>query len=120
MSDTRRVRDAIEAADAVLLPSVGGTPPLTHGLVFVAIAAALRAYDADVPGGGDDVTGRTLTDDARRLIALVDEQAKDARLWFDAETITEAALMQALRRLHAAVEGDWELVERLDPGADDD
>jgi hypothetical protein len=36
---------------------------------------------------------------------VVDEQAKDEGLWFDAVYITESMLQQALRRLHAAVEG---------------
>ena len=34
------------------------------------------------------------------------EQAEDEGLWFVAETITESYLQSALRRLHAAVEGD--------------
>ena len=36
--------------------------------------------------------------------ALVDEQAEDAGLWFDAETVNEAYLQKELRRLHAAIE----------------
>lgn len=36
--------------------------------------------------------------------AVVDEQAEDEGLWFDAETVGEELLQQALRRLHAAVE----------------
>lgn len=47
---------------------------------------------------------------------VVSEQAADARLWFVPETITERALLNALRRLHAAVEGDAEMVATLDPG----
>ena len=35
---------------------------------------------------------------------VVDEQAEDEGLWFVAETMTEAYLQSALRRLHAAVE----------------
>lgn len=38
------------------------------------------------------------------LQALVDEQAEDDGLWFDATTAPEAYLQQELRRLHAAVE----------------
>lgn len=39
---------------------------------------------------------------------VVDEQADDEGLWFVAQTAPEAFLMRALRRLHAAVEGeDW-------------
>ncbi len=34
------------------------------------------------------------------------EQAEDEGLWFVAETAPEAYLQQALRRLHAAVEGE--------------
>lgn len=37
---------------------------------------------------------------------LVQAQAEDEGLWFQAETITEAYLQRALRRLHAAVEHD--------------
>lgn len=33
-------------------------------------------------------------------------ESEDAGLWFVAQTITEDALQRALRRLHAAVEGD--------------
>lgn len=39
-------------------------------------------------------------------MAVVNEQAEDVGLFFDAVYITEAYLMQELRRLHAAVEGD--------------
>lgn len=41
---------------------------------------------------------------AARTIA--GEQAEDEGLWFDAQTAPEAYLQQALRRLHAAVEGE--------------
>ena len=40
---------------------------------------------------------------ARRVAA---EQANDDGLWFKAETAPEAYLQQALRRLHAVIEGD--------------
>lgn len=36
--------------------------------------------------------------------AVVEEQAEDEALWFEAETATEAYLQQALRELHAAIE----------------
>lgn len=36
---------------------------------------------------------------------VCDEQAKDEGLWFVAETVTEAYLQAALRRLHATIEG---------------
>jgi hypothetical protein len=44
----------------------------------------------------------------RREVALrvVQEQALDDGLWFRAERVTEAYLQAALRRLHAAIEGD--------------
>lgn len=38
------------------------------------------------------------------LRAIVDEQANDEGLWFEAQTAPEAYLQAALRRLHAAVE----------------
>jgi len=41
----------------------------------------------------------------KRIKALVDEQAEDEGLWFEPENITEDYLQQALRRLHAVVEG---------------
>ena len=37
---------------------------------------------------------------------VVSEQAEDEGLWFVAATASEAYLQQALRRLHAAVEGE--------------
>ena len=39
-------------------------------------------------------------------LQLVNAQAEDAGLWFNAQTAPEAYLQQALRRLHAAVERD--------------
>lgn len=51
-----------------------------------------------------------------RLVAKVaKEQAKDESLWFHASTSPEAYLQRALRRLHAAIEGDRVLVAKLDP-----
>lgn len=41
-----------------------------------------------------------------RIRALVSAQADDAALWFEAVTAPEAYLQAALRKLHAAVEGD--------------
>lgn len=38
--------------------------------------------------------------------ALVAEQAADEALWFKAQTAPEAYLQQALRALHAAIEGE--------------
>lgn len=43
-----------------------------------------------------------------RLIAIrkvLDAQINDKGLWFDAETAPEAHLQQALRELHAVIEG---------------
>lgn len=39
-------------------------------------------------------------------VAVVNEQAEDEALWCQALTATEAYLQAALRRLHAAVEGE--------------
>ena len=43
--------------------------------------------------------------DEKAVKALVDEQANDEGLWFEAETCAEAYLQQALRKLHAVIEG---------------
>jgi hypothetical protein len=51
--------------------------------------------------------------DHEKLIKLVNEQAEDESLWFHAHYVTEDVLMRALRRLHAAIEGDWELADKL-------
>ncbi len=51
----------------------------------------------------------TAREDVTRLAAarrIVDEQAKDEGLWFNARTAPEAYLQQELRRLHAAVEAE--------------
>ncbi len=48
-----------------------------------------------------------MTDDDRfkAARAVVEEQARDGRLWFKPSYITEATLQRELRRLHAAIEG---------------
>ena len=41
----------------------------------------------------------------KRALKLVEEQSEDEALWFNAVTIPEAYLQQALRELHAVIEG---------------
>lgn len=43
--------------------------------------------------------------DERHVEGLVADQANDPGLWFVPQTASEAYLQQALRRLHAAIEG---------------
>jgi len=47
-----------------------------------------------------------LTPTIENAMTVVKEQAEDESLWFFAEHITESILQKALRRLHAAVEGE--------------
>lgn len=42
--------------------------------------------------------------DIEALLNLVDNQAEDEGLWFEAETASEAYLQQELRCLHMAIE----------------
>ena len=43
---------------------------------------------------------------------MVDEQAEDDGIWFDAQYITEAYLQHQLRRLHRVIEtGEYEVSE---------
>lgn len=42
----------------------------------------------------------------QEALALVAEQSEDDGLWFVAETCSEAYLQEALRKLHAVIEGD--------------
>lgn len=49
-----------------------------------------------------------------KLRAVVDEQADDGGLWFVPETAPEDYLQRALRRLHAAIEGDKQTLSALD------
>ena len=42
--------------------------------------------------------------DLSAIRALVDEQAEDEGLWFEAQYISEAMLQSALRSLHAVIE----------------
>lgn len=44
------------------------------------------------------------TTDITEIRALVDKQAEDEGLWFEAETAPEAYLQQELRKLHALIE----------------
>ena len=43
--------------------------------------------------------------DSNPVQELVNQQADDAGLWFEAQTAPEAYLQKALRQLHAAIEG---------------
>ena len=56
------------------------------------------------PVDGNVVPLDAESDPWAEVIALVDEQAEDEGLWFQAETMPEAYLQQELRRLHAAIE----------------
>lgn len=47
-----------------------------------------------------------LEDKLAAIQRLVDEQAEDESLWFHPQHITEDILQQALRRLHAVIEGE--------------
>jgi hypothetical protein len=57
---------------------------------------------------GNEGPGMTILRALRSKIAVsavVEEQAKDEGLWFQAETAMEAYVQTALRRLHAIIEG---------------
>jgi hypothetical protein len=47
-----------------------------------------------------------LADRLDAVQAIVNDQAEDDGLWFEAVTAPEAYLQQELRRLHAVIEGD--------------
>ena len=49
--------------------------------------------------------------------SVVDEQAEDDGLWFASQTASEAYLQQALRRLHATIEGEAGMLALLQKGA---
>ncbi len=46
-----------------------------------------------------------------KVINLVNEQAEDESLWFIPEYVTEEYLQKALRKLHAVIEGNEEMLE---------
>lgn len=71
-----------------------------YGAVYGYTSYQLRKY-GEACRSPSSAEGRS--DTAARVVA---EQADDDALWFAAETITEAHLQAALRRLHAAVEAD--------------
>lgn len=48
---------------------------------------------------------REMADRSAAVAELVNEQAEDTGLWFDAATAPEAYLQHALRQLHATIEG---------------
>jgi len=45
-----------------------------------------------------------MSDKLQELLDLVNEQAEDEALWFQAQFISEAYLQEALRKLHKAIE----------------
>lgn len=66
---------------------------------------APNIMDDDIRKFAEAVRALSLQDHATEARRLVDEQAKDEGLWFHAQTCAEAYLQAALRKLHAAVEG---------------
>lgn len=44
--------------------------------------------------------------DEAKIRAIIEEQANDDGLWFEAETCAEAYVQAALRRLHETIEGE--------------
>jgi len=65
--------------------------------------------DCDAAHINDAPPIQTVTNNA---LTVVHKQAEDRDLWFIPETITEDYLQRALRKLHAAVEGDAASVPR--------
>jgi hypothetical protein len=96
-----------DGADAPTAGAPNGTLRPTRSAVE-AVARAIALAD------GEDYMEDCERYDRRALAALaalpatavVNEQAEDDGLWFAAQTITEDTLQRALRRLHAAVEGE--------------
>jgi hypothetical protein len=54
--------------------------------------------------------------DIVKALEVVKEQAEDESLWVHPETIVEDHLQRALRRLHAAIEGDELMLAELEKG----
>jgi len=65
----------------------------TDGAAFCALQIQLLANRKKAEIGMDDT-----------LMKLVEKQAQDQGLWFQARTAPEAYLQQELRKLHAAIE----------------
>ena len=55
---------------------------------------------------GEEMNKPTAQERLDKIRALVDRQAEDAGLWFQARTAPEAYLQQELRKLHAVIEGE--------------
>ena len=55
--------------------------------------------------GVQDGTIKELRRQLAEIEVVVDQQANDEGLWCEAETCAEGYIQQALRRLHAAIEG---------------
>ena len=63
-----------------------------------------RECEGYVPADARVGTIATLRAQLDEAQSLVDEQAEDEGLWFQAQTAPEAYLQQELRRLHAVIE----------------
>jgi hypothetical protein len=86
-------------------------PPLPEHDVFAAKggysskAMHLYALDARRPILEEAIKDfKDLRARFEKIVAVVNEQAEDFGLWFDAVYATEAYLQQELRRLHAVIE----------------
>lgn len=91
-------------------PSYSDLQAMLEKLAGVAGGEPCNCLGGDKYGECDFCQARSLLDRTKNAletpaVTVVNEQANDEGLWFLTPTASEAYLQQALRRLHAAVEG---------------
>ena len=85
-----------------------GVPKARHrGLLSVGIDCLTTRYRKEISNLTQQLEeAKRDADKLQKIKDLVDEQANDGGIWFQADTAPEAYLQHKLRLLHAVIEGD--------------
>lgn len=117
----RRVADKLGGVDALKAAGWGLVGASAKGfatqmatLTVILVPITKEAREDDLADLLDQVAEVDVHLRSPLAKAVVEQQAADEGLWFGAATAPEAYLQQELRRLHAAVEGDWAAAEAPD------
>lgn len=103
LRDVLRVIYAKQQMDAVIHPDAD--PKLTELIKLYDEAPADAAFEGTHPIVLLALERDTWMKRLNKVISLVNKQAKDEGLWFKSQYVSEAYLQDALRELHALIEG---------------
>ena len=83
----------------------GGFREICRNCGYDSNAGEFPYYNPLPPYEGSEAARKEWEAKEKALLELVNQQAEDEGLWFDATKAPEAYLQQELRKLHVAIEG---------------